>query len=353
MATLSNLSDRLRSEIGDIGKSFVYQLVADGQTNRYLIPNSPLDGLNLIITQNGTDVSTLVEVEEATGYIVFDTTPAQGDIIIAAGNYFRYFTNDEIQQFINTAFQQHTANHTDAYGRIMTMQTIPTLDEYPIVVYASTLALYTLATDASFDIDITAPDGVMIPRSERYRQLMQMIQTRKDQYKELCSQLGIGLYKIDVFNLRRVSKTTDRYVPVYVPQEVDDRSMPARVYLPIPTYGTMPKPTEVTTRDLYIYQGDDFSVEIMFGFEVSGYTPKSEIRDNPGSMVLLQTFATSMPDLGTADGPGLRTIQLSLTGEQTQLLPGICYYDVKLTNPDGIVQTYVQGKIFVTTGVTQ
>ena len=353
MATINNLGDRLRSELGDIGKSFVYQFVADGTTNRFLIPNSPLDGANLIVTKNGTDISSTVEVEEATGYIVLDTTPNVSDVLVAAGNYFRYFTTAEIQSFVSTAFLQHTTNHTDAYGRGVTINNLPVLEEYPVVVYASTLAMYTLATDASFDIDITAPDGVMIPRSERYRQLMQMIDVRKNQYKELCSQLGIGLYKIDTFSLRRISKTTNRYIPIYTPQEVDDSTMPNRVYLPIPTYGDTEKPTTAIVRDLYVYAGDNFSFDIQFGFELDSYTAKSEIRMNRDSMVLLTTFNTETPDIGASDGDGLRTLRLILTTDQTRILPGICYYDVQLTNADGITHTYVTGKVFVTSEVTQ
>ena len=353
MTTIVSLGDRLRSELGDLGKSFVYQFVADGTTNRFLIPNSPLDGANLVITLNGTDVSSTVEVEETTGYIVFDTKPNSNDVIVTAGNYFRYFTTVEIQQFVSTAFLQHTTNHTDAYGRSVTINNLPVVEEYPVVIYASTLALYTLATDASFDIDITAPDGVMIPRSERYRQLMQMIDVRKQQYKELCSQLGIGLYKIDTFSVRRISKTTNRYVPIYQPQEVDDISMPVRVYLPVPTYGATEKPTTAIIQDLYVYAGDNYSFDIQFGFELDAYTPKAEIRMNPDSMVLLTTFTTTTPDLGSSDGAGLRTLRLTLTTEQTRLLPGICYYDVQLTNTDGITHTYVTGKVFVTPEVTQ
>lgn len=353
MATIISLGDRLRSEIGDIGKSFVYQFIADGTTNRFLVPNSPLDGANLIVTKNNVDISASVEVEEATGYIVLDTTPNANDVLIVSGNYFRYFTTSEIQQFVSTAFVEHTTNHTDAYGRSVTIENLPVIEEYPVVVYASTLALYTLATDASFDIDITAPDGVMIPRSERYRQLMQMIQVRKDQYKELCSMLGIGLFKIDVFSLRRTSKTTNRYVPLYMPQEVDDISMPVRVYLPLPTYGAIPKPTTAIIQDLYVYAGDAFTFQIQFGFELPEYTAKSDIRMNPNSSVLLTSFTTTTPDFGSTDGDGLRTLELSLTNDQTRLLPGICYYDVQLTNPDGVTHTYVTGKIFVTAEVTQ
>lgn len=353
MATLTSLADRLRSEIGDIGKSFVYSFVADGTTNRYLVPYSPLDGINLVVTKNNVDVSSTVEVEESTGYLVFDTVPANAATIVVAGNYFRYFTTTEIEQFVSTAFLQHTTNHTDAYGRTVSIQNLPVLEEYPVVIYASTLAMYALATDASFDIDISAPDGVMIPRSERYRQLMQMIEVRKNQYKELCSQLGIGLYKIDVFSLRRISKTTNRYVPIYLPMEVDNREHGVRVNIPIPTYGAVEKPTTAITQDLYVYEGDDFTFQIQFGFDITAYTAKAEIRDTPNSAILITTFGTSKPDLGANDGVGLRTLRLTLTPAQTRMLSKTAYYDVQLTDGNGVTHTYVAGKVFFTPEVTE
>ena len=352
MATISSLADRLRSEIGDTPKSFVYQLTADGTTNRFLIPYSPLDGANLVVNQNGEDVSTDVQVEEATGYIVFDTTPEDGDLIIVAGNYYRYFTDSEVCQFVSDAFTQHSAFHTDAYGRTVSLMNLPTLEEYPVVVYASTLALYTLANDAAFDINVFAPDGVTIPRSERYQQLMQMIQTRKDQYKELCSQLGIGLYKIDVFSFRRISKTTNHYVPIFQPQEIDDASTPVRVHLPTPTYGNVELPVPVVTQDLNVYEGDAYEFSIRLGIEVDTMTPLAEIRALPGAAQLITTFTITKPDI-VEDGDNLRTLVLSLTGEQTRLLPGTSYYDVQLTDVDNITKTYVSGKIFKTPEVSQ
>jgi hypothetical protein len=346
------MSNRLRYELGDIGRSFVYQFVADGTTNRFLIPYSPLDGVHLAINQEGEDVSADVEVEEATGHIVFDTTPAAGDVIIVAGNYFKYFTETEVCQYINDAFAQHTTFHTDSYGRTMTVANLPTVEEYPVIIYASTLAMYTLATDASFDIDIQAPDGVMIPRSERYRQLMQMIEVRKNQYKELCSQLGIGLYKIDVFSLRRISKTTNEYVPVFEPQEIDNKSPKTRVRLPIPTYGNV-KPTPTTVvQDLNIYEGDDYEFSIRLDFEVDNLTPLAEIRSLPGAAVVFAEFTVTKPNI-TEDGDNQRTLVLSLTGEQTRLLPGKSYYDVQLTDAEGVTHTYVSGIIFVTKEVSQ
>lgn len=352
MASLSSLGSRLRYEIGDIPKSFVYQFTADGTTNRFLVPYSPLDGANLSILNNNVDVSSEVEVEEATGYIVFDNTPEADDIIVVAGNHFRYFTNSEIEQYVSTAFGEHSAYHTDAYGRTVSLQNLPALEEYPVVVYASTLALYALANDAAFDINVFAPDGVTIPRSERYQQLMQMIQARQNQYRELCNQLGIGMYKIDVFSLRRISKTTNRYVPIFQPMEVDDRSTPTRVYVPIPTYGAAEAPVVTTVQDLFIYEGDDYSFTVVFDFEVDSYTPTAEIRQMPGSSALLTSFTITKPDVGSSDGDGLRTLQLSLNEEQTRALPNTCYYDVQMVDSNGVTKTYVTGKIFVTKEVT-
>jgi hypothetical protein len=353
VATIATLADRLRSELGDIPKSFVYQFTADGTTNRFLVPYSPLDGANLVINQNNNDVSSDVEVEEQTGYLVFDTVPDEGDSIIVAGNYFRYFTTTETQQYISTAFLQHSAYHTDAYGRDVSIQNLPTLEEYPVILYASTLALYTLANDAAFDINVFAPDGVTIPRSERYQQLMQMIESRKQQYKELCSQLGIGLYKIDVFSFRRISKTTNRYVPIFRPKEIDDRTVANRIRIPIPTYGDTDPPVTTIVQDLYVYEGDDFEWSILLDIEITNYEAVAQIRVLPGAAQLLTEFTITKPNVGSADGDGLRTLKLSLTEEQTRLLPGTSYYDVQMTSPDGVTKTYVSGGIFTTSEVTQ
>lgn len=348
MATLNSLADRLRFELGDTGKSFVHRVVVDGTTNRFLLPYSPVNGSTLMVLAEDTDISSAVTVEELTGYVTTDSVPTAGVTLTFSGTYYRYFIDSEICQFIDTAFGQHIANHADAHGRGYTLMTLPGIEEYPVVIYASTLALYTLATDSSFDIDITAPDGVVIPRSERYRQLMEMIQTRKEQYKELCSMLGIGLYKIDVFSLRRISKTTNRYVPVYLPMEVDDLSMPRRAELSMPSYGSAISASDVPTYDLTMYQGDSFSVELDFPFDISGYTFKSEIRMQQASPTLLATFTTT-----PVEGDNTK-LTLSLTTVQTEALPERCYWDIQATSDSDPTyqKTYMRGVVYVTREVT-
>lgn len=352
MATLSSLADRLRTELGDMGKTFVYSVVADGLTNRFTVPYAPLDGTNLVVNLDGDDISDQVTVEEHTGVIIFDEIPAPASNIIVAGTHYRYFTNTEIQQFVETAVLQHSANHADGFGRPLSLSTLPALEEYPVVVHASTLALYTLATDAAFDIDITAPDGVVIPRSERFRQLMQMVMDRQEQYKTLCSQLGIGMYKMDVFTLRRISKTTNRYVPVYLPMEVDDRSMPQRAIISIPNYGSQALPSSIPEQDLYIYQGDSYEVELQFPFDITGYDWKAEIHMQYGDGIPIQHFNITLKN---ETDPGNTTdMILSLTRQQAAILPQITKWDIQAKSPSDNTyeKTYMRGTVYTTPEAT-
>jgi hypothetical protein len=325
VATLSNLIERVRLELGDLSKSFVEQIIADGTTNRFDLENAPVEGLSLNVTVNGDDVSDAVSVEERTGVIVLDEIPEAGDIIIASGNHFRYFTDSDMETLVLTALEQHSGRRTDVVGRDILTSTLPKIEEYPVAIYATTLALYTLATDASFDINIFAPDGVTIPRSERYRQLMEMISERKEQYKELCVQLGIGMFQIEVFSLRRISKRTNRYVPVYKPMEVDDRSWAQRVKVPAPTYGSAPLPWITEGPDLLAYQGVAFSGTVDFSGNFEGKSFIAFVTQQRGSVQVIQNFVLSV----NQNEDQTYTASISLTKDQTLRLFRRTYWTIQ------------------------
>ena len=348
MATLTSLASRLRAELGDLGRSFQQTFTGDGYTTRFNLSEAPLEGTSLVIKINGVNVSSTTTVEETTGLIILASAPADNAEILVSGTAFRYFTNDEINYYINTAFAEHTKSATDPNGATINVANLPFVDEYPVVILACSMALYTLATDAAFDIDIISPDGVSIPRSERFRQLMEMVQTKKEQYRELCNLLGTGLYRIEVFNLRRISRLTNKYVPMYVPQEIDDRSMPQRIVLPIPTYGDVTPPGPVPTADLSVYQGDSYAVTLDFPFNLTGYTFKAEIRQQLGGSVVLTSFNIAIDPLDNTK------LNLSLTRQQTELLPRRSYWDLQAMSPTDTdyETTYLRGSVYVTKQVT-
>ena len=296
MATISSLVSRVRFELGDLGKTFTEQFVADGSTNSFLLHYSPIDAQTVIVKSNGTDISSTSYLEESSGLLTLATVPADGVEITVSGTYYRYFTGTELATLVTDAVAQHSSGHQDAVGRKLTVETLPTIEEYPVAIYATTLALYTLATDASFDIDIAAPDGVSIPRSERYRQLMEMVQQRQIQYRDLCMQLGVGLYRIEVFTLRRQSKATGRYVPVYKPQEVDDRSYPQRTHLDLPTYGDKAPSWPTDAGELIAYQGRSWITTVDFSGNYTNCSFLANLLNQRGSVLVVQNIGLSVVD---------------------------------------------------------
>lgn len=341
MASVESLRSRVRMELNDPPKSFVWGATASG-TQRYEMPYSPVDGASLAVFVDGVNVSDDVEVEEHTGVLTFDSSPTAGDEISVAGTYFRYFTDSELNLFVDNAVAQHAHTRTDEFGRAITLTNLPMIEDYPVAILSTIQALYTLATDASFDIDISTPDGVGIPRSERYRQIMEMITQRRDQYEKLCQALNIGLNRIEVFTFRRISRMTNRYVPVYLPQEVDDRSKPTRAFLPLPTYGTAPAPDASGRYDIVLTQGDSFSVVLDFPFDITGYTALAQIRLYPESAAYAAQFTVSEEDYS------LGKLRISLSPEQTKRLSLRAYWDIQLTenNDPENVKTYIAGTVF-------
>lgn len=324
MATLSSLVERVRFELGDLPKSFVTQFISDISTNRYRLNYAPVDAANVTVFKNGVDISDDVELEEQTGVLVLDSLPEIDDEFTVTGNYYRYFTTADLEQIVTSAITQHSGRDVDALGRKITVANLPSIEEYPVALYATTLALYTLATDASFDINIFAPDGVTIPRSERYRQLMEMIDARREQYRELCTQLGIGMYSIDVFSLRRISKMTNRYVPIYRPQEVDDKSHPTRVDIPLPTYGDAPVVWPTEGGDLTAYQTLAYEGTVDFAGDFTDKSFIARLLLQRGSAYVVHNFEISVLD--NEDGTFVAT--LSLAAEQTARVAEKTYWQL-------------------------
>jgi len=74
--------------------------------------------------------------------------------------------------------------------------------------------------------------------------------------------LGVGLGRAEIGTLRRVSKTTNRLVPVYVVREYDDISRPRRLFTEPDTMGQFSPPTGFTPgRALIEAQGGTVVVE--------------------------------------------------------------------------------------------
>jgi len=352
VAVLSDLTSRVRLELGDQPKQFSLTFTGDALTSDFPLEIHPIDLYTLEVYVNGSPIAypTGYTLEADVGVVHFVHTPPSNAAILIRGISYRYFTDDDICTFVNTAVEQHTYNRTNGLGSQMTINLIPAVEEYPIAILATIEALWALATDASFDIDIQAPDGVSIPRSERYRQLTQTIQARWEQYHQLCAQLNIGLWRIEMGTLRRISRTTNKLVPVYMAQEIDDSRNPERVYIQNDLNGRTPFPSYVAIQDIILYQGDSYEEEVDFPFDITGLNFKAQIRTYPNAPSLYATFTIET----TFVSETLSKIKLSLTKKDTEYMPPRAFWDLQATDPsdDSYESTYLRGQVFTTQEVT-
>jgi hypothetical protein len=352
VAVTADILYRVRLELGDLEKAFNWSDTGDGSTKVYDLRVKPLDVASLVVTVNNTPIAQPAgyTVQADHGLITFASAPGNNTTIRVSGTHYRYFTDTDLELFINTAVEQHTYNRTDGFGNQMNLAKVPAVEEYPIAILSVIEALWALATDASFDINIFAPDGVTIPRSERYHQLVNMINQRQEQYRTLCSALNIGLWRLELGTLRRVSRTTNKLVPVYMPQEIDDARKPERVYIQNDMLGRSPMPTTAAIYDLVMYQGDSFSIILDFPdtYSITNLVFKAQIRTYPNAPARYAEFTVTVTD------PVLKKIQLSLTKQQTAYLPVRAFWDLQATSTvDATFQkTYIKGQVFVTQQVT-
>jgi len=352
VAVLSDLLSRVRLELGDAQKQFTFKATGDGATKVFETDYKPVELTNLLVTVAGSPIAypSGYTIEQSTGILTFVTAPATSAAIVVTGMVDRYFLDSELTEFINDAVNQHTYNRTDSFGSAVTLASISAVEEYPVAILASIEGLWALATDASFDIDISAPDGVTIPRAQRYRQITEIIAERWNQYRMLCSQLNIGLWRIEMGTLIRTSRTTNKYVPIYMGQEVDDSRIPERVYIQNDLTGRNTFPSYAQTYDIVLYQGNSYSATFDFPFDITGLEFAAQIRTYPNAPSIYANFEVTVVSASSS----LSTIQLSLEVADTAYLPPRGFWDLRATSTadSTYAQTYIKGQVFTTQGVT-
>jgi len=354
VARVSQIVDRVRLELGDLPKKFTYTEPGNGTNKVFDTKIKPLEPATLVVEVRGPEGTIPIPspagytVEKDLGIFTFYTPPASTATVTITGTSYRYFSDSDLERFVDTAIDQHTHQRSDRFGRRLTVGNLDPVEEYPIAILACIEALWCLATDSAFDIDIQAPDGVMIPRSERYRQLTGIIQQRMEQYKQLSSALNIGLWRLEMGTLRRVSRHTNRLVPIYLAKEIEDSRYPERVYIENNLNGHVPTPTTAAIYDLVIYQGDLFKVELDFPSPTTNLVFTAQIRIYSGAPIIVANMTVTV--INNATG----RIQLSLPKDVTKKLPKRGVWDLQATSTvdETFQKTYIRGQVFVTEQIT-
>ena len=85
-------------------------------------------------------------------------------------------------------------------------------------------------TEYARDIDVMTSESIHIPGSQRFRMLQNLVSQWEVEYRKHANNLNIGPERIEQFSLRRVSRTTNRYVPLYKAKELGDYGPIERIW---------------------------------------------------------------------------------------------------------------------------
>jgi hypothetical protein len=175
-----------------------------------------------------TVASTAWELDERNGLLKLTDATYQGKRVLVAGYHYKWFTDSDLLHHIEDVVTEFTY---DTNGDV---DSLSDAEAEVATIGAVVRALWSLSTELALDIDVSTPEGMFIPAHQRFSQVMQMMQHWEAQYTDRAASLNVGLGKVEIFRLRRVARLTNRYVPVYLDREIDDRRRPKRVYPPIP-----------------------------------------------------------------------------------------------------------------------
>lgn len=245
--TTQNIINRVRIELGDTGAPFSDTFLGTGMLSTFDLTDFNIWNETVTWIRNQApvllvkDTDYTMNYQEGRIFLIGVAAPLpQGDTLVISGQASGMFSDEELSAFVNDAVLQHTNGRTvktrfkDSNGFIkyitvpVDLSNLPDIEGTLIAMRASIDALWALATDASTDIDISSADGTTVPRTQRYRQLREQIDGMTDRYNQLCAMLNVGLNRIEMSKIRRVSRTTNRLVPIFEDREYDDYDYPRR-----------------------------------------------------------------------------------------------------------------------------
>ena len=229
------LTMKTRMAIQDIGRAFAAQFTLDGILNIFDMPvvsisstfMAPIVTIGGIPQQSGNGSATPPQTpyyywDYKFGQLIFPQAPGPaGTVLEVTGWCYDFFTDIEVSEAVSDAFALHTNDYDPPFyiDPLVGQVGIPRVEEILVAYLAAVELLWFRATDASQQIDVHTPEGVLIPRAQRFSQITTQIQNLQQQYNAVSAALGVGLNRLYVLNQRRVSYTTNRLVPLFREQE--------------------------------------------------------------------------------------------------------------------------------------
>lgn len=235
----SDLASRARILIRDQPRSFSEIFVVKPYPEvRYRLPaiNIMQESTTVYLVDSATprflDPLTEFSVDEREGSLILtgdvNVLPIAGTQMKVQGYSYEWFLDSELAYHMEIAIDWFRK-----YDEAFDTQVESPVYAQMVTIWGLLQGLWALLAEVARDIDVADPE-ISIPASQRYGQIQGLIQFWEQEYGTKAELLNIGPTKIQMFTLRRVSRSTNRLVPVYRAREFDDSSAtPTRIMLPI------------------------------------------------------------------------------------------------------------------------
>lgn len=252
MATLSDIENIARTYLRDFPKFFQTSFDIVGRT--YELGQINVDRSTLWVaayTSSGGSASAIpasaYSLDERNGIIRLSTTYAAGTKLLVEGYYYEWVTPTDLTFYSQRALEKHL--HTIN----LTINQLAEVVINAIGIASICECLWALMTEYSRDIDVITSESVHIPASQRFRMVQSLLMQWEKEYERHATNLNIGFDRLEVFNLRRVSRTTNRLIPLYRQKEFGDYSPIERLWPEIDSGILSPEVKEDRLReDVYV-----------------------------------------------------------------------------------------------------
>jgi hypothetical protein len=262
VSTVSAVSEIARNYLRDFPRFFQVSFDTVGRT--FELGYTNIDRSSIWAASYATNASaptSLVEGEDFSldsrnGILRLSSALPVDTALLVEGYHFQWVSPEDLDFYSKIAINLHMHNSD------MDMDNLLPAVEDIIGIYAVVETLWGLTTEFSRDIDVMTSESIHIPASQRFRMVQSMLQYWITEYENKAKALNIGLHRIEIFNLRRVSRTTNRLVPVYRNKEVGDFAPLERLWIPVDK-------GEIELEDV----GDDLRNDVL----VDGEPPQSYV----------------------------------------------------------------------------
>jgi hypothetical protein len=232
LITVDKVTAIARTFLRDFPKFFQVSFNAVGRTYELGHPNIDKDKLWVAtytvgnptqITTN-TSASTYYSLDDRNGILRFNESFSANTQILIEGQYYEWILPADLEFYATHSIERHIYNLPIALENMSNI-VIDTIGMGTVVE-----SLWGLLTEYSRDIDVMTSESIHIPASQRFRMVQSLLDYWSKAYEKQAKALNIGLDRIEIMNLRRVSRTTNRLVPLYKARELGEYGPIERIF---------------------------------------------------------------------------------------------------------------------------